>query len=254
MEQRMNILLSNDDGVHAQGIKVLYQALRAMADVTVIAPDRNCSGASNSLTLINPLRAQTLENGFIAVNGTPTDSVHLGLSQLMPSPPNLVIAGINNGANLGDDVLYSGTVAAAMEGRHMGLPAIAVSLVGKQEQHYQTAAHVTLKVLSQLAEHPLATDQIININVPDIPLAELKGIKITRLGNRHKAETMKKMQDPWHRDIYWYGSLGSELDAGEGTDFHAVSQGYASITPLTVDMTAHNSLAAMTDWASRVEL
>ena len=235
----MRILLSNDDGVNALGIKVLHQELAKIADVTVVAPDRNCSGASNSLTLLNPLRAQTLENGFISVNGTPTDSVHLGSTQLMSPQPDLVVAGINNGANLGDDTLYSGTVAAATEGRHMGMPAVAVSLVGKEEKNYLTAAIVAVKVIQRLKAHPLPSDQIININVPDIPLEQLKGIKVTRLGHRHKAEMMKKMKDPWNRDIYWYGSLGKELDAGEGTDFDAVINGYASITPLTVDMTAY---------------
>lgn len=242
----MKILLSNDDGVHALGIKVLYEELAKIAEVMVVAPDRNCSGASNSLTLMNPLRTHTMENGFIAVNGTPTDSVHLGVSQLIT--PDLVVAGINCGANLGDDTLYSGTVAAATEGRHMGMPAIAVSLVGKHEQHYQTAAVVTAKFIQRLQSHPLAADQIININVPDIPLAELKGVKVTRLGSRHKAELMEKTQDPWQRDIYWYGRLGLEQDGGEGTDFHAVANGYASITPLTVDMTAHSSLESMTQW------
>ncbi|MBA6253710.1 MULTISPECIES: 5'/3'-nucleotidase SurE [unclassified Colwellia] len=242
----MKILLSNDDGVHALGIKVLHDELVKIAKVTVVAPDRNCSGASNSLTLMNPLRIQTLDNGFISVNGTPTDSVHLGISQLLT--PDLVVAGINCGANLGDDTLYSGTVAAATEGRHMGMPAIAVSLVGQSEQNYQTAAVVTAKFIQRLQSHPLAVDQIININVPDIPLSELKGIKVTRLGNRHKAEMMEKTQDPWQRDIYWYGRLGQEQDCGEGTDFHAIANGYASITPLTVDMTAHDSLASITRW------
>jgi 5'-nucleotidase len=248
------ILLSNDDGVHASGIKVLYQYLSKFADVTVIAPDRNCSGASNSLTLLNPLRAQVLDNGFISVNGTPTDSVHLGLSQLMNEPPSLVVSGINNGANLGDDVLYSGTVAAAMEGRHMGLPAIAVSLVGKHEQHYETAAHVAVCCIQQITQCNMPSNQILNINVPDIPLSELRGLKVTRLGHRHKAETMKKMKDPWQRDIYWYGSLGSELDASEGTDFHAVANGFASITPLTVDMTAYDSLASLSAWSKEIKL
>lgn len=250
----MKILLSNDDGVNALGIKVLYQALSTIAEVTVVAPDRNCSGASNSLTLLNPLRASQLENGFYSVNGTPTDAVHLGISQLMDSPPDLVVAGINHGANLGDDVLYSGTVAAATEGRHMGMPAIAVSLIGRDENYYQTAAMVTVKVIQRLAEHPLPSDQILNINVPDLPLAEIKGIKATRLGHRHKAETMKKMTDPWQRDIYWYGKLGAELDAGEGTDFNAIAEHYASVTPLTVDMTAYKSLEQMTQWISEVSL
>jgi len=250
----MNILLSNDDGVHALGIKVLQQELIKHFDVTVVAPDRNCSGASNSLTLLNPLRAQTLDNGFISVNGTPTDSVHLGVSQLISSAPNLVVAGINNGANLGDDTLYSGTVAAATEGRHMGIAAIAVSLLGKHEQYYQTAAVITAKIIKHIQKHPLASDQILNINVPDVAMNEIKGIKVTRLGHRHKAETMKKMKDPWQRDIYWYGTLGQELDGGEGTDFHAVANNYVSVTPLTVDMTAHNSINKMKEWMSEVQL
>ncbi len=249
----MRILLSNDDGVHAKGIAVLYRALSQIAEVTVVAPDRNCSGASNSLTLLNPLRASTMENGFISVNGTPTDCVHLALNQLMSEPPDLVVAGINNGANLGDDTLYSGTVAAATEGRHMGLPAVAVSLCSKDEAHYETAASVAVKIINELSSHPLPKDQIININVPDIPLDELKGIRVTRLGSRHKAETMTRQRDPWGRDVYWYGSLGVASDAGEGTDFHAVKHGYASVTPLNVDMTAKESLAAMADWLKDVE-
>ncbi len=250
----MRILLSNDDGVHAEGIKALYQELIKFAEVTVVAPDRNCSGASNSLTLLNPLRAEKMDNGFYSVNGTPTDSVHLGISQIMDTPPDLVVAGINNGANLGDDTLYSGTVAAATEGRHMGMPAVAVSLVGKAEQHYQTAAIIAAQIIKRLKDHPLAADQIINLNVPDIPLSEIKGIEVTRLGHRHKAEMMKKMLDPWGRDIFWYGSLGQELDAGEGTDFYAVSRGYASVTPLTVDMTAYQSIENMTKWMSEVTI
>ena len=249
----MKILLSNDDGVNAKGIEALYNALSTIADVTVVAPDRNCSGASNSLTLLNPLRTTELENGFISVNGTPTDCVHLGVNQLMACAPDLVVAGINNGANLGDDTLYSGTVAAAAEGRHLGLPAIAVSLCSKKEAHYETAAAVTVKIIKALGSHPLPKDQIINLNVPDIPLDDLKGIKVTRLGARHKADTMTKQRDPWHRDIYWYGSLGSESDAGEGTDFFAINQGYASITPLTVDMTAHDSIDGLATWLSEQE-
>ncbi|REL25847.1 5'/3'-nucleotidase SurE [Thalassotalea euphylliae] len=250
----MRILLSNDDGVHAPGIKVLYDELCKFADVTLVAPDRNCSGASNSLTLLNPLRAQTLDNGFISVNGTPTDSVHLAISQLMEPLPDLVVAGINNGANLGDDTLYSGTVAAATEGRHMGLPAVAVSLVGKDENHYQTAAVIAANIIQRLKAHPLPADQILNVNVPDIPLSEIEGIKVTRLGHRHKAETMKSIADPWGRTIYWYGSLGKELDAGEGTDFNAVAKNYASVTPLTVDMTAYKSMQQMTEWMSEVTI
>lgn len=244
----MKILLSNDDGAHAKGIAVLYEALSQIAEVTVVAPDRNCSGASNSLTLLNPLRATRLDNGFISVNGTPTDCVHLGVNQLLEQEPDLVVAGINNGANLGDDTLYSGTVAAATEGRHLGLPAIAVSLCSKHETHYETAAAVTVQLIKQLESHPLPKDQIININVPDIPLSELKGIQACRLGSRHKADTMTRQVDPWGRDVYWYGTLGAESDAGEGTDFYAVNHGYAAVTPLTVDMTAHTSIDAMNVW------
>ena len=250
----MKILLSNDDGVHALGIRLLHEELAKHFKVTVVAPDRNCSGASNSLTLLNPLRAQTLDNGFISVNGTPTDAVHLGVSQLVSSAPDLVVAGINKGPNLGDDTLYSGTVAAATEGRHMGIPAIAISLLGSHEQYYKTAAVITAKIIKRIQDHPLAADQILNINVPDVPLSKIKGIKVTRLGHRHKAEMMKKMQDPWQRDIYWYGRLGAELDGGRGTDFHAVANNYVSVTPLTVDMTAHNSINSMAKWISEVTL
>lgn len=250
----MRILLSNDDGVYAKGIRVLEQALTQIAEVTTVGPDRNCSGASNSLTLLNPLRTQHLENGFIAVNGTPTDCVHLAISQLLPQAPDLVVAGINHGANLGDDVLYSGTVAAATEGRHLGLPAIAVSLASHSDEFFETAAYVTLQVIKKLKSHPLPADQILNINVPALPIAELKGIQVTRLGRRHKAETMTATTDPWGRSIYWYGSLGPELDAGEGTDFYAIANGYASVTPLQIDMTAYRSLEPLRDWLSGIEL
>jgi len=244
----MRILLSNDDGVYAKGILVLQQALAEIATVTTVGPDRNCSGASNSLTLLNPLRTQQLDNGFIAVNGTPTDCVHLAISQLCDKTPDLVVAGINHGANLGDDVLYSGTVAAATEGRHLGLPAIAVSLASRYEEHFATAAYVTVKVIQQLKSHPLPADQILNINVPGVPLSELKGIQVTRLGRRHKAETMTSTTDPWGRRIFWYGSLGPELDAGDGTDFYAIANGYASVTPLQIDMTAYRSLQPLQQW------
>src|SRR5690606_24406236 len=250
----MRILLSNDDGVHAKGMQVLQQALCQIADVTTVGPDRNCSGASNSLTLINPLRVQQMENGFLAVNGTPTDCVHLAISQLLDSPPDLVVAGINHGANLGDDVLYSGTVAAATEGRHLGLPAIAVSLANHSDEYFETAAHVTLQVIKKLKSQPLPADQILNINVPAVAISELKGIQVTRLGRRHKAETMTSTTDPWGRKIYWYGSLGPELDAGEGTDFHAVANGYASITPLQIDMSAYKSMDRLQQWLEGIRL
>ncbi|KUM54573.1 5'/3'-nucleotidase SurE [Rheinheimera sp. EpRS3] len=250
----MRILLSNDDGVHAKGMQVLQQALSQIAEVTTVGPDRNCSGASNSLTLINPLRVQQMDNGFLSVNGTPTDCVHLAISQLLDFTPDLVVAGINHGANLGDDVLYSGTVAAATEGRHLGLPAIAVSLAGRDEEHFATAAYVTVQVIKKLKSHPLPADQILNINVPAVSIEQLKGIQVTRLGRRHKAETMTSATDPWGRKIYWYGSLGPELDAGEGTDFHAIANGYASVTPLQIDMSAYKSMDTLRQWLEGISL
>ncbi|MBY6018057.1 5'/3'-nucleotidase SurE [Ferrimonas balearica] len=244
----MKILVSNDDGVHAPGIKALTDALAVIAETVTVAPDRNCSGASNSLTLTNPLRAQRLENGYYQVNGTPTDCVHLAIRELMDGEPDLVVSGINAGANLGDDTLYSGTVAAAMEGRHLGLPTIAVSLVGRKLEHYDTAAAITAQIVQGLLANPLPSEQILNINVPDLPLEQIQGIRVTRLGARHKAEGMVKTQDPAGRDIYWLGPPGGEQDAGDGTDFHAVANGYVSVTPLTVDLTAHSQLAPLTQW------
>ena len=248
----INILVSNDDGVRAPGIIALTHALSEFAQVLTVAPDRNCSGASNSLTLTNPLRINNLENGYISVNGTPTDCVHLAIRQLCQTEPDIVVSGINAGANMGDDTLYSGTVAAAMEGRFLGLPTIAVSLVGKSLIHYDTAAIFAAKIVKGLLEHPISRDQILNVNVPDLPLAQIKGIKVTRLGARHKAEGMIKTQDPAGKDIYWLGPVGSEQDAGEGTDFGAVAAGYVSITPLTVDLTAYNQLDGLADWIIKI--
>ncbi|MBB1382899.1 5'/3'-nucleotidase SurE [Shewanella sp. SR41-2] len=248
----INILVSNDDGVRAPGIIALTNALSEFSQVLTVAPDRNCSGASNSLTLTNPLRINNLENGYISVNGTPTDCVHLAIRQLCQTEPDIVVSGINAGANMGDDTLYSGTVAAAMEGRFLGLPAIAVSLVGKSLIHYDTAAIFAAKIVKGLLEHPISRDQILNVNVPDLPLAQIKGIKVTRLGARHKAEGMIKTQDPAGKDIYWLGPVGSEQDAGEGTDFGAVAAGYVSITPLTVDLTAYNQLDGLADWIIKI--
>ena len=248
----INILVSNDDGVRAPGIIALTHALSEFAQVLTVAPDRNCSGASNSLTLTNPLRINNLENGYISVNGTPTDCVHLAIRQLCQTEPDIVVSGINAGANMGDDTLYSGTVAAAMEGRFLGLPAIAVSLVGKSLIHYDTAAVYAAKIVKGLLEHPISRDQILNVNVPDLPLAQIKGIKVTRLGARHKAEGMIKTQDPAGKDIYWLGPVGSEQDSGEGTDFGAVAAGYVSITPLTVDLTAYNQLDGLADWIIKI--
>jgi 5'-nucleotidase len=248
----IKILVSNDDGVNAPGIKALSDALSEVASVLTVAPDRNCSGASNSLTLTNPLRINRLDNGYVSVNGTPTDCVHLAIRELCDAEPHMVVSGINAGANMGDDTLYSGTVAAAMEGRFLGLPALAVSLVGHEGKHYDTAAAFAVKLVKTLLEHPLAKDQILNVNVPDLPLEQIKGIKVTRLGARHKAEGMVRTQDPAGREIFWLGPPGVEQDASEGTDFGAVSQGYVSITPLTVDLTAYGQLSALQLWIEKI--
>jgi 5'-nucleotidase len=253
----MNILLSNDDGVFAEGLACLYRELIKEHNVTVIAPDRNCSGASNALSLQYPLRIEKMKNDFYAVNGTPSDCVHLGINQFLDQDPELVVSGINHGANLGDDVIYSGTVAAATEGRYMGLPAIAVSLAGKTGskggKNFACAASVTADIIRHLKAHPLPADQILNINVPDLSHAQLAGIQVTRQGRRHRAESMLKTKDPHGRDIYWYGPVGLEQDAGPGTDFHAISLGYCSVTPLSVDMTAYHSLDDMQQWIEKIQ-
>ncbi|NUY57104.1 MULTISPECIES: 5'/3'-nucleotidase SurE [Salinivibrio] len=242
----MRILISNDDGYHAQGIQTLTEVLSSIADVVVAAPDRNCSGASNSLTLENPLRVRELGPQRYAVQGTPTDSVHLALRELLPWEPDFVITGINHGANLGDDVLYSGTVAAATEGFFLGAPAIAVSLCG--HQHFDTAAHVVKQFLAKNQRHEAPNHRLININVPDVPLDRLAGWKVTRLGARHHAEDVIKQGDPRGKPIYWIGAPGKTQDAGPGTDFHAISEQFVSITPLQVDLTAHDTLGVFSQW------
>lgn len=243
----MRILVSNDDGVHAEGIRALSEALAACGEVIVVAPDRNRSGASHSLTLEVPLRVTRIaETGYHAVKGTPTDCVHLAVNELVRPEPDMVVAGINHGANLGDDVIYSGTVAAATEGRHLGFPSLAISLVGKT--HFATAAHYAALLVKGMMVHPLPADQILNVNVPDLPLDQIKGIRVTRLGNRHRAESVICTEDPRGQPIYWIGPPGSQQDTGEGTDFSAIEQGYVSITPLTIDMTAYSSLAGLGAW------
>ncbi|GLS92227.1 5'-nucleotidase SurE [Psychromonas marina] len=242
----INLLVSNDDGVYAPGLAALNEALSTISVVTVVAPERNHSGASNALTLENPLRIQQLENGFTAVSGTPTDCVHLALNELCAVVPKMVVSGINAGANMGDDVLYSGTVAAAMEGRFLGLPAMAVSLVGKN--HYQSAALYAKQLVEKLLVSPLPQDQVLNVNVPDLPFDKIKGIKVTRLGKRHQAEMIETSTDPRGRDIFWIGPPGEIADAGEGTDFHAIEEGYVSITPLKIDLTATELLKNLSEW------
>ena len=249
----MKILLSNDDGHFAPGISTLFDHLSKIAEVTTVAPDRNRSGASNSLTLDKPIRVNETERGFYSVTGTPTDCVHLGTHHLKPEPPDMVVAGINTGANLGDDTLYSGTVAAAMEGRALGYPAVAVSLVGHNCEHYVTAAKVAVDIIKGLQTHPMEQNRVLNINVPDVPYDELKGIKLTRLGNRHRADTIIPDKDPKGRPIYWLGPLPEGQDVGEGTDFHAVLNGYVSVTPINVDLTAYNSFDELEDFLKTID-
>ena len=236
----MHILISNDDGYRAPGIRCLADAVESVAKVTVVAPELDRSGASNSLTLDNPLRARRADNGYTYVEGTPTDCVHLAITGLLEEEPDMVVSGINSGANLGDDVVYSGTVAAAMEGRFLGLPAIAVSMASFQPRNYPTAAQVVLDLLDRLQREPIPAETILNVNVPDLPYDELQGWQVTRLGRRHKSEPVICQQDPRGRPIYWVGPAGSEQDAGPGTDFHAVRNGFVSVTPIHVDLTRHD--------------
>ncbi len=248
----MRILLSNDDGVLAEGLEVMHQYLSEHHEVTVIAPDRNCSGMSSALSLQSPLRLQKTSNGFYSVNGTPSDCVQLGVNSGQFEEPELVVSGINHGPNLGDDVIYSGTVAAALEGRHLGHPAIAVSLCSNKHsentEYFETAAKLTCNIVKHLKEHPLGMNEILNINVPNLPIEKIKGMVATRCGKRHRAETMIKSSDPFGKSIFWYGKLGKEQDAGEGTDFDAISKQTCSITPLSTDMTVHNRLASTKNW------
>lgn len=244
----MKILISNDDGYMAEGIKALAGALSTLGDIAVVAPDRNRSGASNSLTLDKPLRLNKLDNGVYRVEGTPTDCVHLAITGLLEDEPDMVVSGINAGANLGDDVLYSGTVAAAIEGRFLGLPALAISLVGTEELHYQTAAWVAQKLVAQLQQSSLPADAILNVNVPDVAIEDIIGFESTRLGCRHKAEPVIKEYDPRGRAMYWVGPAGEEQDAGPGTDFDAIRRNAVSITPLQIDLTSYKAIDSVATW------
>jgi len=244
----MRILLSNDDGYQAPGLRCLAAALASLGEIRVVAPDRNRSAASNSLTLENPIRAWHEDDGVVRVDGTPTDCVHLAITGLLDEEPDMVIAGINAGSNMGDDVIYSGTVAAAMEGRFLGLPAIAVSLVGEELRHYDSAAQAVVQLLELLKNDPLPADTILNVNVPDVPWEAIEGFEATRLGRRHKSEPVVKMQDPRGRDIYWVGPVGAEQDAGPGTDFFAVRNNRVSLTPLHVDLTRYRALDQVASW------
>jgi len=240
----MHFLLSNDDGYQSPGISALAEVLEDLGRVTVVAPDRDCSGASNSLTLDSPLYVKQDKRGFHYVNGTPSDCVHLAITGLLNEEPNMVISGINSGANLGDDVLYSGTVAAAMEGRFLGCPAIAFSLAGEKPTDYSASILAAKKIIQSLIENPL-DDVLLNINIPDVNYEQIKGFKVTRLGNRHKSEPVMESFDPKGRKVYWVGPVGAEQDAGEGTDFHAIRNKYVSITPIQIDLTRHRSLVSL---------
>lgn len=249
----MRILLANDDGYRARGLASLRSAVSAAYDdVITVAPDRNRSGASNSLTLEQPLRVREIDENLYCVEGTPTDCVHLAITGLFEEEPDMVLSGINEGANLGDDILYSGTVAAATEGRFLGLPAVAISLAGERMEHYDTAARVALEILAQLFRDPLPVDTILNVNVPDLPWSELEGFEATRLGHRHRAERVVKDRDPRGRPIYWIGPAGPESDAGPGTDFHAVSRRRVSITPIQTDLTRFQALDQVAGWVEHL--
>lgn len=248
----MNILLSNDDGVYAPGLRALHKEVSSMFPVKVVAPDRDRSAASKSLTVSKPLRPKEIEPNFISVDGTPTDCVHIALTGYLEQTFDMVVAGINSGPNLGDDVLYSGTVAAASEGRTLGYPSIAMSLVSDTDGHYDTAAQVAVFLIRELQKNPLPADTILNVNVPDLPLSEIRGYSVTRLGMRHPSEHMFEATDPRGRPVYWIGPAGAEQDAGEGTDFYAVRHGYVSITPLQMDLTRYQMLEDLKPWAARL--
>lgn len=253
-ELMMRILISNDDGVQAPGINILAQELARSAEIEVVAPDRNRSGASNSLSLSRPLTVRQLENGYYSVEGTPTDCVHLAVTGFLNPVFDMVVSGINEGANLGDDILYSGTVAAAMEGRYLGLPAIAMSMAGNDIQYYKTGALIAKQLVNKLSTHRLPAQTILNVNVPDLPIEQIKGMQVTRLGTRHGAEPMVKGTDPRGRPIYWIGLPGQAADAGAGTDFCAINEGYVSITPLHLDMTNYKMFDQLSSWLNGVNL
>ena len=244
----MRILLSNDDGYFSPGIARLAEVLAGVAEITVVAPERDRSGASNSLTLDRPLSVKRAANGFLFVNGTPTDCVHLAVTGLLDQLPDMVVSGINLGANMGDDTIYSGTVAAATEGYLLGIPALAVSLASKAGRHFDTAAQVTLEMVERLRRVPMSGPVLLNLNVPDLPYDKLRGLEITRLGKRHKAEPVIKELSPRQETVYWVGPAGGAQDAGEGTDFYAVAAERVSVTPLQIDLTHFAQIPLLRDW------
>lgn len=244
----MRILVSNDDGYFAPGIQALAAAVMPLAEVVVVAPERDRSGSSNSLTLDRPLSVRQAPNGFFFVNGTPTDCVHLAVTGLLDRLPDMVISGINHGANMGDDTIYSGTVAAATEGFLLGIPSLAVSLSGSGEGHFESAAAVVVQLVERFRSRPLEPPVLLNVNVPNVPASDLRGLKVTRLGRRHKAESVVKSTTPRGDVVYWIGAAGAAQDAGEGTDFHAAANGYVSVTPLQVDLTRYAQLDMVGLW------
>ena len=251
MTTSLKILLSNDDGYSAPGLNILAQHLAKIAEVTVVAPERNRSGASNSLTLDRPLNVRKAANGFLYVNGTPTDCVHLALTGLMESPPDMVISGINDGANMGDDTIYSGTVAAAMEGYLLGIPSFAFSMSQHNATHFESAARIAVELVQHYQTTGFTTPTLLNINVPDVPYASLKGLEVTRLGKRHKAEPVITSKTPRGETVYWVGAAGQPNDGGRGTDFYAVANNFVSISPIQVDLTNHQQLADIKQWLGK---
>lgn len=244
----MRILLSNDDGYFAPGLAALAAALEGLGEIIVVAPEQNRSGASNSLTLDRPLHLKTAVNGFHFVNGTPTDCVHLALTGLLDQQPDLIVSGINLGANMGDDTIYSGTVAAATEGYLFGVPAMAFSLTSFAGRHFETAGRVAREMVERFIADPIREPVLLNVNVPDIPYADLQGTEITRLGRRHKAEPVVKTVSPRNETLYWIGAAGAAADAGPGTDFHALEQAKVSVTPLQIDLTHVSQLPTIRHW------
>ncbi len=244
----MDILVSNDDGVYSPGLRALAEAMRPLGRVVVVAPDRDRSGASNSLTLARPLRPRLLSEDVWSVDGTPTDCVHLALTGLLPYRPSIVLSGINHGPNLGDDVLYSGTVAAATEGRSLGLPAIAVSIESHDPEHLDSACRAVRLLVEGMGHHPFPPDTLLNVNVPDRPWEAIRGMRATRLGKRHPSAPMVADRDPRGKPIYWIGMAGEAVDEGEGTDFQALREGYISVTPIHFDMTRYDALGPLGTW------
>jgi 5'-nucleotidase len=244
----MRILLSNDDGYFAPGLEALAAALAPIAHLTVVAPERDRSGASNSLTLDRPMRLRRAGNGFYFVNGTPTDCVHLAVTGMLDVVPDMVVSGINLGANMGDDTIYSGTVAAAMEGYLLGVPSLAISLASKQGNHFATAARIARELVERFQRQGFSEPVLLNVNVPDVPYETLKGRRVTRLGRRHKAERAVAQVTPRNETVYWIGAAGEAADAGEGTDFCAVAADYVSLTPLQADLTHNGQISQVDAW------